>query len=123
MKRRGPELLLLVLLTVVVCRGVARGQVVFINEIHYDNTGADAGEAVEIAGQAGLNLSAYELIFYNEGYKTVRKEFTIEAGTRINVRQRLQSGESKLSLLESRHGPGVVPDARSQYTGQFSRHP
>ena len=26
---------------------------VFINEIHYDNTGTDAGEAIEIAGPAG----------------------------------------------------------------------
>ena len=41
-----------------------------------------------------LKEGTYELIFYSEGYKTVRKEFTIEAGTRINVKQRLQSGES-----------------------------
>jgi len=27
-------------------------QTVFINEIHYDNTGTDAGEAIEIAGPA-----------------------------------------------------------------------
>ena len=26
---------------------------VFINEIHYDNTGTDAGEFIEIAGPAG----------------------------------------------------------------------
>jgi len=30
---------------------------VFINEIHYDNVGTDAGEAVEVAGLAGSNLS------------------------------------------------------------------
>ena len=30
---------------------------VFINEIHYDNTGTDAGEAIEIAGPAGTNLA------------------------------------------------------------------
>lgn len=39
--------------------------VVFINEIHYDNTGADADEGVEIAGPAGTDLSDYSLIFYN----------------------------------------------------------
>jgi hypothetical protein len=38
---------------------------VFINEIHYDNTGADAGEAVEIAGPAGTDLSGWSLVFYN----------------------------------------------------------
>src|SRR5690606_35449458 len=30
---------------------------VFINEIHYDNTGTDAGEFVEVAGPAGTDLA------------------------------------------------------------------
>src|SRR6185503_12777085 len=38
---------------------------VFINEIHYDNTGTDAGEAIEIAGPAGTNLTGWSLILYN----------------------------------------------------------
>lgn len=38
---------------------------VFINEIHYDNTGTDAGEAVEIAGPAGTNLSGWSIVLYN----------------------------------------------------------
>ncbi len=38
---------------------------VFINEIHYDNAGTDAGEAVEIAGTAGTDLTGYRLVFYN----------------------------------------------------------
>ncbi|WP_380940665.1 Calx-beta domain-containing protein [Sphingomonas floccifaciens] len=38
---------------------------VFINEIHYDNAGADVGEAIEIAGVAGTNLSGYRLVLYN----------------------------------------------------------
>lgn len=38
---------------------------VFINEIHYDNSGVDAGEAIEIAGAAGTDLSGYRLVFYN----------------------------------------------------------
>lgn len=37
----------------------------FINELHYDNTGADTGEMVEIAGQAGTNLSGWSVEFYN----------------------------------------------------------
>ena len=32
---------------------VAASPSVFINEIHYDNTGTDTGEAIEIAGPAG----------------------------------------------------------------------
>ena len=38
---------------------------VFINEIHYDNTGTDTGEFVEIAGPAGTDLAAYGLVLYN----------------------------------------------------------
>lgn len=38
---------------------------VWINELHYDNTGTDTGEAVEIAGAAGTDLSGYKLVFYN----------------------------------------------------------
>lgn len=38
---------------------------VFINEIHYDNTGADADETVEIAGEAGVDLTGWTLVLYN----------------------------------------------------------
>ncbi|MEI6335118.1 MAG: ExeM/NucH family extracellular endonuclease [Methylococcaceae bacterium] len=47
---------------------------VFINEIHYDNVGTDSGEAIEIAGPAGTNLSGWSLVLYNgnggAAYKT-----------------------------------------------------
>ncbi len=38
---------------------------VFINEIHYDNTGTDSGEAIEIAGPAGTVLDGWSLVRYN----------------------------------------------------------
>jgi predicted extracellular nuclease len=38
---------------------------VFINEFHYDNSGTDAGEFVEIAGPAGTNLDGWTLVLYN----------------------------------------------------------
>jgi len=37
----------------------------FINEIHYDNTSTDTGEAIEIAGPAGTDLSGQSLVLYN----------------------------------------------------------
>jgi predicted extracellular nuclease/endonuclease I len=37
----------------------------FINEIHYDNTGGDTGEAIEVAGVAGTDLSTFSLVLYN----------------------------------------------------------
>lgn len=43
----------------------AFAQNVFINEIHYDNTGTDAGEAIEVAGPAGTNLTGWSLVLYN----------------------------------------------------------
>lgn len=38
---------------------------VFINEIHYDNTGTDAGEAIEVAGPAGTDLTGWDIVLYN----------------------------------------------------------
>lgn len=40
-------------------------QTVFINEIHYDNSGTDADEAIELAGPAGTTLNNWQLVLYN----------------------------------------------------------
>ncbi len=37
----------------------------FINEIHYDNTGSDVDEGVEVAGAAGLDLNGWSIVLYN----------------------------------------------------------
>jgi hypothetical protein len=42
----------------------AHKDIVWINEIHYDNEGTDVGEGVEIAGPAGLDLGSYTLYLY-----------------------------------------------------------
>ena len=38
---------------------------VFINEIHYDNAGTDVGEAIEIAGPAGTDLTGWHVVLYD----------------------------------------------------------
>jgi len=38
---------------------------VFVNELHYDNTGTDTGEAIEIAGPAGTDLTGWSIVLYN----------------------------------------------------------
>lgn len=38
---------------------------VWINEIHYDNSGTDQAEGVEIAGPAGTSLSGWSVVLYN----------------------------------------------------------
>ncbi len=49
--------------------------VLFINEIHYDNTGGDQNEGIEVAGTAGLDLNGWSIVFYNgsggSSYNTV----------------------------------------------------
>ena len=53
-------------------------QEVFINEFHYDNSGGDVGEFVEVAGPADTNLAEYELIFYNGSNNRVYKSLALE---------------------------------------------
>ncbi len=38
---------------------------VFVNELHYDNSGTDSGEAIELAGPAGTDLSGWSIVLYN----------------------------------------------------------
>ncbi|MBL4941369.1 MAG: lamin tail domain-containing protein [Colwellia sp.] len=49
---------------------------VFINEIHYDNSGIDQGEFIELAGMAGLNLDGWSLHFYNGNNGNEYKKYT-----------------------------------------------
>ena len=44
---------------------VAVPPVVRISEFHYDNVGTDVGEAVEISGPAGTDLTGWQLVLYN----------------------------------------------------------
>ncbi len=41
------------------------GPAPWINEIHYENVGADVDEGIEIAGPSGLNLDEFRLVAYN----------------------------------------------------------
>lgn len=49
----------------ILCSGFLSAQDPWINEIHYDNGGTDTNEGVEIAGPAGMDLTCYDLVFYN----------------------------------------------------------
>lgn len=54
---------------------------VFINELHYDNSGTDANERVEIIGNAGTSLSGWKVVLYNGGdrraYQTINLSGTL----------------------------------------------
>src|SRR5688572_30989624 len=60
-----PLMILAAVPLVVITSAGAAGPAVFINEIHYDNTGTDAGEFIEIAGPAGTDLTGYSIVLYN----------------------------------------------------------
>jgi SprB repeat len=51
--------------------------VIWINEIHYDNTGTDVAEGIEIAGTAGLDLSKYQIVLYNGNDGTAYNTLTL----------------------------------------------
>src|SRR5687768_441192 len=66
MRKFARPLFVLALLCLGIAGSRAQGlPTVFINEIHYDNTGTDAGEFVEVAGPAGTNLADYSIVLYN----------------------------------------------------------
>ncbi|CAM9354020.1 unnamed protein product [Ascophyllum nodosum] len=43
---------------------VSAAETVFLCEVHYDNFGPDAGEAVEICGTSGVDMSDWRVVFY-----------------------------------------------------------
>jgi hypothetical protein len=56
---------------------------VFINEFHYDNSGTDQGEFIEIAGPAGTNLNGWKIVLYN-GSDGAQYDSIALSGTIVN---------------------------------------
>ncbi len=73
LKRKTPSLLLTAFASVFAAQSAMAD--VFINEIHYDNSGGDIGEAVEVAGDANTDLTGWSIVLYNgnnqQSYNTV----------------------------------------------------
>lgn len=44
---------------------------IYLSELHYDNDGADAGEAVEVSGPVGSDLTGWSVALYNGSNGTV----------------------------------------------------
>src|SRR5215468_6995948 len=53
------------------------------SEIHYDNTGVDTGEAIEIEGPAGTDLGGWSIVLYDGTNKTVYNTTTFASPTII----------------------------------------
>ncbi len=103
---------------------------VFINEIHYDNTGTDSGEAIELAGPNGTDISGWSLVLYNgaDGLaydtKTLSGTFTDEGegfGTLVfnYATNGIQNGDSAPDGIALVDNNGKVVEFLS-YEGQFT---
>ncbi|MDB4539456.1 lamin tail domain-containing protein, partial [Saprospiraceae bacterium] len=57
------------------------GLEIWINEFHYDNTGGDIGEFVEVAGLGCTDLSGYSLELYNGSNGTIYNTTTLGGET------------------------------------------
>ncbi len=67
---------------VVVALGSARAQNLFLNEFHYDNTGADVNEFVEFALDSSLNINLVSVVLYNGNDGTA---YTTTPGTSFTL--------------------------------------
>jgi predicted extracellular nuclease len=62
----NPQALVIIASTLCLSTMAQAATPVFINEIHYDDNGTtDSGEAIEIAGPAGTDLSGWSIVLYN----------------------------------------------------------
>ena len=81
-----------------------RPATIWINEFHYNNTGADVGEAIEIAGPVGFDLTNWKLYLYNgangESYSPITtlsgtlatSEAPLTLGTKSTIVSGIQNG-------------------------------
>jgi predicted extracellular nuclease len=53
------------LLPITAATALANEHPVFFSEIHYDNAGTDVGEAIEITGPAGTDVTGWSIVLYN----------------------------------------------------------
>jgi len=98
-------------------------QSVFINELHYDNSGADQNEGVEIAGPAGTDLSTYKIELYNGADGTVYATMNLSGvipnqqnnfGTIWFAHAGIQNGPDGLALIN-----GITVIQFLSYEGSF----
>ena len=118
----------LVTLMVTICFGSDLSAQVFINEIHYDNASTDTGEAVEVAGPAGTDLTGWTIALYNGSatqlnvYATINLAGTIPDqsggfGTASFTQSGIQNGSPDgLALVDS--GAAVIQFL--SYEGTFT---
>ena len=101
--------------------------IVFINEFHYDNSGSDVNEGIEIAGTTGTDLSAYSIVLYNgnngSSYQTISlsgilPNYDNGYGTLFFFTEGLQNGAPDGSALIKNENQEVIQFL--SYEGSFT---
>jgi hypothetical protein len=109
------------------CSGAGGGATeVWINELHYDNSGSDIGEFVEIAGTANTNLSGWKILAYNGSNGTFYKTTNL-SGTINNQQNGFGTKSFNISGLQNGapDGLALIDDAGNvvqllSYEGTFT---
>jgi hypothetical protein len=73
---------------------------VFINELYYDNDGTDSGEAIEIAGPAGTDLTGWTVVLERLAQRVTRHDHA-----HIQQRVALTDGSEALQQQMQTHLP------------------
>jgi len=82
----------------------------WINEFHYDNSGTDTDEGIEIAAQVGTDLSGFELQLYNGSNGEVYQSILLSGivtdqqagfGTLFFAISGIQNGPDGIALVDS----------------------
>lgn len=66
-----------ILLLFVLTPNLSSASLIYFNEIHYDNSGRDLNEFVEIAGPAGTSLSNWSIAFFNGTQGNIYKSIAL----------------------------------------------
>ncbi|MBL4899638.1 MAG: lamin tail domain-containing protein [Colwellia sp.] len=81
---------------------------VFINEIHYDNTGGDIGEYVEIAGDGNVDLTGWSLRLYNGNNGKEYNSFNVDSWSYIDTLTQFGFHKIKTTGLQNGSPDGLV---------------
>ncbi len=99
------------------CSGTVSANV-WINEVHYDNSGSDTGEGVEIAGPAGTSLSGWSIYAYNGNSGTSYNNISL-SGTLPNTQNSYGVAWFSFSGLQNGAPDGIALVDDSSNVVQF----
>lgn len=105
MSKRNIKIKLLSGASILSLMGFSHVQAAFINEIHYENTGADVNEAVEIFAELSTDFTGWSLLLYNGAggavYETIDlSSFGISTGAIFINPPSFQNGIDGIALVD-----------------------